>query len=335
MDETRRVSIDVAICTFHREELLADLIRSIDGATPEPAIELRLIVVDNSDEGTAAATIENLSSQVRYPITYLQAHPPNISVARNAAAAASSADYVAFLDDDTKVAPGWIGVVLKATANNAFDAYFGPIRPVYVNPKAVSPVVEMIFRRESALDDLAEVAPGTKARVCQGFVLSTSNIMLRRSTMLFEAEPFDFYFGDNGGEDLLFLTRMHRLGRRFAWMSEAVIYEHVPASRCTTDYLRLRLVAGGQSFAWIEILNSRRPWMATCRIIATSLAQLAIGMALYLGAAAFGGKAKAEVAALRLAGPVGKLTFWSRRTPLYRQENAVRVPSTRSHYKPR
>lgn len=327
-DATPRVRIDVAICTFHREQLLAELIRSIDDAVPEPAVDLRLIVVDNSDEATAAATIETLSSQIRYPITYLEAHPANISVARNAAAAASQADYVAFIDDDQKIVPEWIGAVLRATADSRFDAFFGPVRPVYADPAAVSPAVESIFERESPLADLAEVAPGTEARLHQGFVLGTSNSVLRRSTMLFEAEPFDFYLGANGGEDLLLFTRMHRLGRRFAWIAEAVTYDHVPASRCTTDYLRRRLVAGGQSFAWIEILNSRHRWLTTSRIVATSLAQLAVGGALYLWAAASGGRAKAEAAATRLAGPFGKLTFWSRRMPLYRQEDAVRVPGT-------
>jgi len=330
MVETRPVAIDVAICTFHRELLLANLIRSIDEASPEPAAELRLIVVDNSDKGTAASTIESLSSRIRYPITYLQAHPPNISVARNAAVAASRADYIAFLDDDQAILPGWIGAVRRATANGSFDAFFGPVRPVYADPQAVSPVAKSIYERESSLDDLAEVAPGTEARIRQGFVLSTSNSVVRRSTMLSEADPFDLSLGSNGGEDLFFFTRMHCLGRRFAWMAEAVAEDYVPAERCSPDYLRRRLVAGGQSFAVIEILTSRRRWLTAFRIIATSLAQLAVGTALYLGAATSGGKAKADASATRLAGPFGKLTFWSRRMPLYRQEDAVRVPNAGS-----
>lgn len=330
MDETRRVTIDVAICTFHREQLLAELIRSIHEATPEPSVTLRLIVVDNSDEGTAAPTITSLSSWIRYPITYLQAHPPNISVARNAAVAASSADYIAFLDDDQKVMPEWIGAVHRSTTNSSFDAFFGPYQGVYADPRMASPVAESIYQRSSSLDDLAEVAPGTEARIRQGFVLATGNSVLRRSTMLSETDPFDFNLGGNGGEDLLFFTRMHRLGRRFAWMAEAVAYDHVPATRCTPDYLRRRLVAGGQSFAWVEIVTSRRPWLTGFRIVAMSLAQLAVGAVLYLGAAAFGSKAKAETAAIRLAGPFGKVTFWSRRTQLYRQEDAVRVPQTKS-----
>ncbi len=328
MSEARRVAIDVAICTFHREELLANLICSIDDAVPEPAVNLRLIVVDNSDAGTAAPVVENLSSRIRYPITYLEAHPPNISVARNAAVAASRADYFAFLDDDQTVAPGWIGAVLRATTNSTFDAFFGPVRPVHEDPEAVTPAAELVYTRASPLADHAEVGPGTEARVRQGFVLGTGNSLLRRSTMLTEPEPFDPRCGGSGGEDVMFFTQMHRLGRRFAWMAEAGTYEYVPASRCTPDYLRRRLVAGGQTFAWVEILNSRHRWRTTSWIVATSLAQLAVGGALYLRAAALGGKAEADAAATRLAGPLGKLTYWRMRTPLYRQEDAVRVPAT-------
>lgn len=330
MAETRRIAIDVATCTFHREQLLAELIRSIDEADPEPAVDLRLIVVDNSDEGTAAATVERLASQIRYPITYLQAHPANISLARNAAAAASRADYLVFLDDDQKVAPGWIRAVWRATTKSSFDAYFGPVRPVYADPEAMNPIVDSIFLRESPLDDLAEVGPGTEARIRQDFVLATGNCVLRRSTMLTEPDPFDPRFGISGGEDLVYFTHMHRLGRRFAWMAEAQIYEHVPVSRCTSDYLRRRLVAGGQSFALVEILNSRHQWLTTARIVATSMVQLAVGGALYVWAAAVGGKAKADIAATRLAGPLGKLTYWQVRAPLYHQEDAVRVPKSGS-----
>ncbi|MBJ3775783.1 glycosyltransferase family 2 protein [Acuticoccus mangrovi] len=322
----RRVGIDIIICTFHREDLLVALLASIGAATADPRADLGIIVVDNSDGATARRAVASAAPRLPYPVRYVEAHPPNISVARNAGIAASKAEFVAFLDDDQAVVPTWIRAVRQGVARLPYDGFFGPVEPIYGNPDGVGPIARGLYEREPDLPDGTELAVDGPERHRQGFVLATSNCILRRAAIP-DHDPFDFYLGANGGEDLLLFHRMHQAGSRFGWLAEAGARDVVPASRTEPAYLRRRLLAGGQSYAWVIYLTAPDRRLAAAKLMAGAAVKLVLLAAAWCLAAVTGSTERRRSLAMRLAGQWGKLTFFSRRVPLYRHEDATRVPA--------
>ena len=91
--------LSVVICTYERPGLLAALLGSLLAQdAPRDAVEI--VVVDNSDGGSARSVVEGLGAGAALPLRYVTAHPANISVARNVGVRESRGEAVAFLDDD-------------------------------------------------------------------------------------------------------------------------------------------------------------------------------------------------------------------------------------------
>ena len=150
--------LSIVICTYERPALLAGALRSILALDGLAGAGLDVVVVDNSDSGSARAVVEGLSTGAPIPVAYVTAHPPNISVARNVGCRASRGAAVAFLDDDQELAPGWLASVLDGLDRLPHDVFFGPITPIYEAPEAVTPAARALFVRASdrpAGDDLA------------------------------------------------------------------------------------------------------------------------------------------------------------------------------------
>lgn len=312
--------LSIVICTYERPVLLAKALGSILALDGLEGAGLDVVVVDNSDTGSARAVVEGIAQGASIPVAYVTAHPANISLARNAGCRASRGEAVAFLDDDQEVAPGWLAAVLDGLARFPHDVFFGPITPVYEAPDAVTPAASALFVRAGdrpAGDDLAAFdRPAT-----QTFVLSTANSVFRRATALPGAEPFDPDFGQAGGEDLDLLCRLQRAERRFGWLPGAGASDFVPRHRCGAAYLVRRHFAGGQVFAAASIRTSPTPSRDGAIITLKAVLQL-----LLLPVSAVSMVRRPEPMrslAIHAAGIVGKL-FWRRLYPLYRVEERVR-----------
>lgn len=310
--------ISVIICTYERPALLARALASVSGLAGLDPARLDVVVVDNSDSGSARAVVAEAEGRAPMPIRYVEAHPPNISVARNVGVAATESDTVAFLDDDQELAPGWLAALEHAlAASPGQHVFFGPIAPRFVEGTAVTPETRAFFTRASAAAAGSELlatgrAPG------QDFALSTANSIFRRASTLAGRRPFDPDFGLCGGEDLHLLCRLQREGRRFGWVPGAAASDFVPAHRCRPAYLLRRHYAGGQAYAAATIRTSGRPIATGAWLAAKALVQLA-ALPVLAALSALRGRPPGRSTAYRMAGIAGKLT-WPRLYPLYRAE---------------
>lgn len=316
--------LSVVICTYERPALLARALASVGALRGLGRHGLDVVVVDNSDLGSARATVDAAAARSPVPIRYVEAHPPNISVARNAGVAATEAEIVAFLDDDQELAPGWLEAVATALATSPHDVFFGPISPRFEDERAASSAARAMFTRHSSAPLGAELlaygrAPG------QVFALSTANSIFRRDRTLAEPAPFDPAFGQCGGEDFHLLCRLQRSGRRFGWIPDAAASDFVPRHRCRPSYLLRRHYAGGQAYAAAFIGTSPRPRRDRAVVAAKALAQLGLTPLLAAVAVLRGGPAGPGLAT-RLAGAAGKLS-WRRLYPLYREEERRYAPA--------
>ena len=122
------LELSIVVCTYERPQRLAralDAILATEGLA-DAAVEL--IVVDNSEGETARAVVERAATRSSAPVRFVPARPANIAVARNAGAAAARGRFVAFLDDDQEVGPGWLETILRAAQTHPHDVFLPAVR---------------------------------------------------------------------------------------------------------------------------------------------------------------------------------------------------------------
>ena len=314
----------VVICTYNRPALFqAALVSCLKDATTR-GMGFEIIVADNSVGGHADAIVAGLKPG-SVPVRVIAVSPPNISLARNAGLRAAAAPFVAFMDDDLEVEPGWLDALVDTLVTSGADAVVGPVRPYF--PAGAAPEWDPSGARFTrvlpAASGSAIAASGPDKPA--DFALSTASSVWRAATCFTDAEPFDPAFGACGGEDFDLFLRLERRGCRFAWCAEAGVRETVPAGRMSLSYHLLRAYSGAQVYAAAAIKNATSPGSAMFGITTKGVAQ-----ALAFGAAAiplsmagrFGTPAlrqrAAHLAFSAYAG-WGKLTWW-RRVGLYHVE---------------
>ena len=102
-------AITVAVCTRNRSDQLRECLAAL-ARLDYPAHLLDLLVIDNapSNDDTRRAVAE-------FPgIRYVREPRPGLDWARNRAVLHSSADIIAYTDDDVSVDPGWAKAVARA-----------------------------------------------------------------------------------------------------------------------------------------------------------------------------------------------------------------------------
>ena len=328
MTQTAPPDLTIVICTFRRERLLRRALESAVAMRRPAGFGARVVVVDNSDEGSAegvVADVRALASRGAAPleIVAVAAHPANIAVARNAGIAATDSTFVAFVDDDQQLDPGWLEGVALAARTLSHDVFFGPVEPEFEAPERATAAVRQLFTRR--LDaplgrDLFALGP----EKMMDFALSTANSVFRRATTLADHGSFDLAYGSGGGEDYDLLCRLQRRGRRFGWAPLAKASEFVPAARCEAAYLRRRFFAGGQAFASAIAGVSDRPRAARWGLRAKAVLQALVLLAQAPAQIRRGREARLDYT-YRWAGVLGKISI-GEILPVYQIAAPARLP---------
>jgi glycosyltransferase involved in cell wall biosynthesis len=104
--------LSMVICTYNRAERVTTAIASV----LEPECDtLELVVVD---DGSTDDTTERVSRITDPRLTYVKRENGGLSAARNTGARTASGDYLAFLDDDDLLLPGWLHAVRRSLAED-------------------------------------------------------------------------------------------------------------------------------------------------------------------------------------------------------------------------
>ena len=229
-------SVDICICTFRRP-FLAKTLQSI--AALKTGHRIRIIIADNDHEPSARALVESLRPDLPFAVTYVHAPAANICIAGNACLDHADADFVAFVDDDEVVAPGWIEALVAAAETNKAAAVLGPVRALY-GPEAPRWMVEGDFH------STLPVFVGGQIRT--GY---TCNVLIRWATP-YNALRFDLRLGQSGGEDTAFFYQLTALGGTIAYAPDAVVEEPVPADRASMAWLVRRRLRFGQTHGMLQ-----------------------------------------------------------------------------------
>jgi succinoglycan biosynthesis protein ExoM len=229
----------IGVPTYRRASLAAALASL--GRLDPVGRPVRIAVADNDETPSARAAVETAGAGHPLPVDYLHAPARNISVARNAilaAAEASGARFLAWIDDDETAAPGWLAALLARQAETGAAAVLGPVRGVY-GPGAPA------WMRRGALHDTRPVT-GRGGSVLYGY---TSNALIDLAHPAVAGLGFDPALGRSGGEDTAFFKAVTAAGGEIAFAPGALVEEAVPAERAALGWLLRRRYRIGQTHA--------------------------------------------------------------------------------------
>ncbi len=243
--------VTVLIPTFRRPDSLARALTSVLAQDRQDLIQ-EIAVVDNDPGGSAQAVVEALRPSFAAALLYIHAQPPGVATARNAGLAATSAPYVAFLDDDEEAHPSWLGALFDTHQRLGADVTFGPVQGRTPDAAAWKrPYLERFFSR---------TGPETSGLI--DTVYGCGNAFMTRATALKGPAPFDLIANHTGGEDDRLFSTLKLQGARFAWAADAMVEEHAPAARARLAYALARAVSYGQSPSQLAIARGDMPALA-------------------------------------------------------------------------
>lgn len=203
--------VAVVICTRNRPAELERCLASVAALQP-PARE---IIVVNS----AGASARDIAS--RYGARYLEESLPGVSRARNAGAAAATAELIAFLDDDSVATSNWLAMLGPPFADPKVMVSVGNVAPLVENSGGHHPFP---LRPDPLVVDRA--TPGWFWLANSGRIGLGGNMMLRRSA--FAKWPgFDLRLGRGaaipGAEEHFAFFQLIELGFRCVFVPGALV----------------------------------------------------------------------------------------------------------------
>ena len=127
------MEITVVICTRNREELLAQVLKSLCQQAA-PASSYEVLVVDNASKDGTHRVVEGYMAEMPN-LRYIFEPRLGLSMARNRGWQEAHAEYIAYIDDDSKAPAEWLEIALDVIHRENPDMFGGPVYPFYSAPK--------------------------------------------------------------------------------------------------------------------------------------------------------------------------------------------------------
>lgn len=228
------LKIDIAVCTFRRRELEQTLM-SLALMTPLQNAALRIIVADNDLDPSAAIRVDRARKLLPFDVVYVHCPAGNISIARNACLDASTADFLAFIDDDETADEAWLAQLIDTAVASGTAAILGPVKAHY-RPDAPDWMRRGDFHSTRPVWVNGEIRTGY-----------TCNVLLNLRDPAIAGRRFDLSLGRSGGEDTAFFAHVHERGGTIAFAPDAWVHEPVPLERASMPWLAKRRFRMGQT----------------------------------------------------------------------------------------
>ena len=226
--------ISIVIPTYKRIDALNVALSSVEHENVA-GFEIEIIIADNDPKASAKDFTQDFIKKSPANIRYIHIPQPGVSNARNGALKAAKGRYIAFLDDDMEAVSPWLASLIKARQDYDAAVIFGPVEAVMPpDGKAEYVYMQPEFSRPQQADGLVDYGFGT------------GNSLIDRMACILPDPPFDTTLNQTGGEDDVLFHNLQSQGVKFAWASQALSREHVPARRATLSYIWKRNFAFGQ-----------------------------------------------------------------------------------------
>lgn len=225
--------LSVLVATRGRPESLERLLESL--APESSRLEDVLLVANGTEEELVAASIDSVVERHRAALPMLRAiasRPAGKARALNAGLAAIRGEWVAFLDDDVVVEPGWAAALLEAFADGADGALQGAI--VWGEDGVDRDALRTEARRWNTLprvDDELVRERGLRT-------LTGANMAVAKQRLV-DAGGFDERLGPGAGglcEDTDLAVRLGADDAPLRYVPGARVRHELDASRLTAEY---------------------------------------------------------------------------------------------------
>ena len=125
--------LTIAICTFNRADFLIECVKSI-----EPQLEnhddVELVIINNNSNDDTENISKNFQKE-NDKVKYYFCKEQGLSHARNCALDNSTAQWLAFIDDDAYASNDWLENLLRLIHENSYDAFGGVYHPWFKDGK--------------------------------------------------------------------------------------------------------------------------------------------------------------------------------------------------------
>ncbi len=230
----------VVICTRDRAEELPDGVALLVASGARD-----VVIVDNASTDATTEVATELAA--RFPGVVRAVHEPNAGLchARNAGAAAARHDLLLYVDDDARVAPGWLEHIACALVRPGVVNAGGPICALWPGERPAG----WPGRDLEALLSVLDLGDGERTLVAPDVVYG-ANWAVRREALL-AAGGFDPAFGPApgvaiNGDEVSVAWRLHRAGLgATVYAPGAVVGHRIPAARVEDDFLLRRALCVG------------------------------------------------------------------------------------------
>jgi GT2 family glycosyltransferase len=257
-------SLDVAICTYNNADQLGVTLEHLSRQNTSADCAWRVLIVDNNCTDHTAEVIARHRRCGRLPALDVVSQPAQgLTPARRMAVETSAADFVAFVDDDCRLAADWVEQAWRfARHHPAAGAFGGKVR--LVGGARRSPLLDVhgwLFAAQSYAAARREVD-----------ALVGAGLVLRRQALIdsgWLAEPL---LADRigrrlvSGGDVEISLRLAAAGFRL-WYTDTLALEHFsPQTRRSALYLTRLAYGLGRSSVLVALL-ANSDWAATERNI--------------------------------------------------------------------
>ncbi len=238
---TKRPAIAAAVCTYQRYDMLAEALGSLTGQTLPPAY-FEILVVDNSPDAARSAAEAKRYATIKN-LRWVHEKRPGLSHARNVAAGLTEAPLIAYLDDDARADPGWLGALI-----GAFDALGSEAKVIGGRIRPWWGAERPAWLHDALVPALTVVDLGPERRPLRaGEWIAGANMAFRRNALLGHG-GFAVNLGRiGGGASLLsndetdLIERIAASGGIVAYDPTAAVEHFVPPERLTQAWFRRRM----------------------------------------------------------------------------------------------
>ena len=229
--------ISVCICTFRRPAMVEALLSALERQRTDSLFSYSIVVADNDAEQSAESTVRAFAAGSASAVAYCVEPVANIARARNAAVAAATGDFIAFIDDDELPQADWLLAMFRTLTTCRVTGVLGPVVARFQREPAA-------WITKGCFFDRPRYATGRRITWPEA---RTGNALLSRQAFEGLQPPFRTEFA-TAGEDMDFFRRATDKGRTFVWCDEAPVFELVPPHRCTRRFLLRRALLRGSNF---------------------------------------------------------------------------------------
>jgi glycosyltransferase involved in cell wall biosynthesis len=230
------MNASVVLATRDRRDSLAATLTALAESRPAGNLTWELIVADNGSTDGTSDVLKAVDPRLPAP-RRITAPRRGKSRALNAALSVARGEVIAFLDDDVRPEPGWLGAILRPFARRDVSAVTGP---VWIAPDLVRP-----WMRSTHRSWLAETTRSTDG--------VGANLAIRRE-VLADVPRFDPELGPGAlglWEDTLFLRQVRSAGHRIVTADDAPAIHHFSSERLDRAAWLRHAAAQGRSEAYV------------------------------------------------------------------------------------